>query len=434
MFKKQLWIWPLLAAAILLLIGYGLRRAVDRAMAESIAGQLQAILDADVAALDQWMQAQESYAQIAAEDPRIAGLARVDRAGRPRGDKPGDTCYRARARRLQEALQPWFDRHGFRGYVVTDVRQKIVAALNDELIGKGPIATSEEFKSRVLAGKALVSPPIPSVALLVDADGRARVNVPTMFAAAPLRDEQGQVVGVLALRIAPEIDFTRILNVARMGTTGETYAFNRQGLLLSQSRFDDQLKVLGLIPDRDDSHSILNLELRDPQVDMSRGERPTLRRSQLPLTYLVQEATSGRPGVNAEGYRDYRGSLSYGAWTWLDKYGMGVGTEVDVADAARAGQILVWAFWGLFALLAISSAAIFAFTVVIVRLQQKARRKRWPPKSSANTRSKRKSARAAWAWSIAGGTRCSAGRPPSSSWMSKRRPTKASSASNARCR
>jgi eukaryotic-like serine/threonine-protein kinase len=82
---------------------------------------------------------------------------------------------------------------------------------------------------------------------------------------------------------------------------------------------------------------------------------------------------AGRPGVNVEGYRDYRGSLSYGAWTWLDKYGIGVGTEVDVADAARAGEILVWAFWGLFALLAVSSAAIFVFTILMARLQQQAR-------------------------------------------------------------
>jgi len=47
MLKKQLWIWPLVAAVVLLLAAYGLRRAVDDALSESIAGQLQAILSAD---------------------------------------------------------------------------------------------------------------------------------------------------------------------------------------------------------------------------------------------------------------------------------------------------------------------------------------------------------------------------------------------------
>ena len=83
---------------------------------------------------------------------------------------------------------------------------------------------------------------------------------------------------------------------------------------------------------------------------------------------------AGGSGVDVVGYRDYRGSPSYGAWKWLDKYGIGVGTEVDIADAARAGQVLVWAFWGLFALLAIASVAIFVFTVLMARLQQQAQR------------------------------------------------------------
>ena len=281
MLKRQLWIWPLLAAVILLLVGWGLRRAVDRALSESIAGQLKAILEADVAALDQWMQAQEAYAQIAADDPRIGDLAReLIALAQQEGTTPTALAAAPQRTKLQEALQPWFDQHAFRGYLVCDTRQKVVASANDELIGKGPLPGNERFLARALKGEVLVSEPFPSVAVLVDPDGRTRSGVPTMFAAAPLRDAQGQIVGVLGLRIPPEVDFTRILNLARMGETGETYAFNREGVLVSQSRFDDQMKQLGLLPDRDDVRSILNLELRDPGADMSRGEhRPRVARS-----------------------------------------------------------------------------------------------------------------------------------------------------------
>ena len=62
-----------------------------------------------------------------------------------------------------------------------------------------------------------------------------------------------------------------------------------------------------------------------------------------------------------------------GAWKWLPDYGFGVATEVDVAEAYRPSQILRVAFWGLFALLAISAVAIFAFTLVVARLQRSMR-------------------------------------------------------------
>ena len=65
--------------------------------------------------------------------------------------------------------------------------------------------------------------------------------------------------------------------------------FRGNGLLLSNSRFDDELRRLGLIPDADDAHSILTLELRDPLVDLSKGKASPKRRSEQPLTLPVRE-------------------------------------------------------------------------------------------------------------------------------------------------
>ena len=158
------------------------------------------------------------------------------------------------------------------------------------------------------------------------------VGVPTMFAAAPLRDNEGAVVGLLGLRIRPDQDFTRILNVARFGETGETYAFDKQGVMLSSSRFEDQLKQVGLLADQVKSRSVLSIELRDPGVDLTRDERATVRRADQPLTHMAAEAIAGRPGINVQGYRDYRGVPVVGAWTWLPNYDFGIATEVDRAE------------------------------------------------------------------------------------------------------
>ena len=46
-------------------------------------------------------------------------------------------------------------------------------------------------------------------------------------------------------------------------------------------------------------------------------ERPTIRRSEQPLTRLAADAVQGKDGHDADGYRDYRGVPSVGAWRWL---------------------------------------------------------------------------------------------------------------------
>ena len=66
-----------------------------------------------------------------------------------------------------------------------------------------------------------------------------------MQVAAPIKDNDGDVVGALALIVNPDEEFTKILSVARTGKTGETYAFDQTGLLISESRFDVETQRKG---------------------------------------------------------------------------------------------------------------------------------------------------------------------------------------------
>jgi len=174
------------------------------------------------------------------------------------------------------------------------------------------------------------------------------------------------------LRISPDRGFTKILQQAQMGETGETYAFDREGRMVSNSRFDEELMQLGLIVDEPGSQSILHVLLRDPGGNLQRGFRPALRRNELPLVKPVAEALAGRDGYDVAGYRDYRGVPRAGAWTFLPKYEMGILTEIDLAEAYRPLAILPYTFWGLLALLAIAAAAIFGFSIITTRLQREA--------------------------------------------------------------
>ena len=77
---------------------------------------------------------------------------------------------------------------------------------------------------------------------------------------------------MLAFHIPIANDFTRILSIARLGKTGETYAFDREGRLLSESRFEEQLRAAGLLPPG--LKSTLNIEIRDPGGNTLEGHRP----------------------------------------------------------------------------------------------------------------------------------------------------------------
>jgi serine/threonine protein kinase len=195
-----------------------------------------------------------------------------------------------------------------------------------------------------------------------------------MLTCAPIRDRNFQVVGALALRLRPEREFTQIFELGRMGESGETYAFDKTGLMISNSRFEESLILLGLMPDEANSHSMLNVSVRNPGVNMIRGYRPSVRRSELPLTKMCETAIAGQPGVDLAGYPDYRGVPVVGAWKWLPKYEIGVTTEIDYDEAYRPLSILRYTFFSLFGLLAASAAAIFVFTLKMARLRTEAQK------------------------------------------------------------
>ncbi len=366
--KKQLWAWPLIAAVILGVVGIWLRSTVEGVMRTQLRDNLQAVLNADLKALRIYLGSLEAIASIAASDPEIQTLA-----DEMIGSDVTDTPTLLRSPRLVEirrALAPWVEENQYEGFAILDPRGRVVAAQADELIGRQVEGLSDAL-ARALAGRATVSRPFTSEVMQKDLDGKERVGVPTMFALAPLPGRDGKPVGALGFQIRPETTFTSVLNVARFGESGETYAFDRDAQMLSQSRFDDDLKRIGLIADQPHVRSILNLQVRDPGVDMTLGERPAKRRGEQPPTRMAAAAVRGQDGVDLGGYRDYRGVPVLGAWAWLPEYDFGVTTEIDAAEGYRPLSILRMAFWGLFALLALAAAAIFVFTVLMARLQRK---------------------------------------------------------------
>ena len=344
--RRHLWIWPLVAMVILAFVGLWIRGRMEGAIKAQLAGNLKTILAANTEALRAWTGTMKAQAELFADDDRVRELVgELLKAPQQSASPQAALLSAPQGATLRAILKPAAEGRGFNGFVVLDTNFLVIASGREQLIGmKSPPGYALQLQS-CLAGKTVVTHPFPSVALLPDAQGNLRSGVPTMFAAAPIRVADGRILAVLGLRIVPEKDFARILATARSGESGETYAVNRKGLMLSGSRFEDQLKQLALIPDATDAQSILTLELRDPLVDLSRGKAPPKRRAELPLTRAAAEAVAGRNGVDVAGYRDYRGVPVVGAWAWLPDFDLGLLTEMDVAEAFVPLRILRMGFF-----------------------------------------------------------------------------------------
>jgi hypothetical protein len=374
LFARRLWLWPLLAAVLIGAVGVWARHRIYEAIRTELAAHLRMVLNGNVAALKFWFQEQQYDAKALAADVRIQGaIQELVSAAKP----PAGAAVQVDplpASTLQLYLRPLLESQGYTDFVVVGKDGRILASLSQTLVGQTAPGVYTPFLRKALAGELTVCPPFPAEVPLPGASGDLPAGTPTMFVAAPVWNSSHEVIAVLALRMDPWKDFSQIFSVAQGGRTADGYAFNGSGLMLTPGRFEAELRSLGLIPDRDDATAVLNLRLRDPGRDLHTGSRSSQPRQELRLTRAASEATAGQSGSDVRGYRDYRGVVVVGAWTWLPDYEMGVVIEVAFDEAYRPVYILRQAFLTLFGLLVLSGAGLFVFSVVVERLQAAAQK------------------------------------------------------------
>ena len=370
MLSKHLWAWPLLGAVVFSLVGLWVRSRVEETPRAELAAHLQTVLQADINALRLWFTEREYDAKSFASDTRIqAAIAELTALASDSNNTALTLTNSAPAHTLHAQLQRLLEEQNYLSYVIVSPDKRILASTDLQLVGIRAPRSYDLFLNKALDGQLAASRPFARRAAIGEL-----VEGPTMFVAAPVKATNGAVIAVLSLRMKPEQEFSSIFSVARMGATGESYAFDRTALMLTATRFDPQLKTLGLIPPGRENTAILNLKLLDPEEELQPGETPSKPRAQLSLTRMAAAATTGIDDVDVRGYRNYRGVKVVGAWAWLRDYGMGVATEQSVAEASQTLYVLRRAFMVLFALLLASGGAIFGFTVLVERLQASARK------------------------------------------------------------
>jgi PAS domain S-box-containing protein len=353
--RSRNYIYILISVLSLVMIGWLGYRAVEVEVKKEVQNALNSTLSATVHTLDIWTEDKKLEAQVLAAQPEtwknILSLIKLSNSK----NMTAESLNQSRELKwLREHLGAACKKYGFVGFVLFDNTGLQVGALLEKPVGKRQLAGLSDFYYRSMQGDTVLSHPFASEVPLPDVHGHWHSKFPTMFASTPIRNDDGEIIGVLGLRIRPETKFSQILEFGRLGETGETFLFNRDGVLMSFSRFDHHLRQAGLIDDQPESHAILNIEIRNPGVNLTKGLSSALPRNQQPLTLMVASAVKGERGINVEGYNDYRGVPVVGAWQWVPKYNFGITTEMDVAEAFKPLRSLTLWFGLLFALLTMS--------------------------------------------------------------------------------
>ena len=242
-----------------------------------------------------WMRERVKDARVIASNPMIARCAKIAREDKDYMD-------------ILQYLEVAKIEYGYRGILIGNDKGLVtIATIEEDVIHD--ISGMDYFK-QAAQGNTFVSGVIPSEIPLLNEVGEMELGMPTMFVSAPLKERDGAVIGVIALRI--DVDTLNDLMLSlRLGKTGETYLVNKDGYMITESRFSMHIKDTGRVKKR----SALELKLVNPET----GE----------LTDGVKQCVTGNSGFNAKGYKDYRGRMVLGVWRWLPEFKWGVMAEID---------------------------------------------------------------------------------------------------------
>jgi PAS domain S-box-containing protein len=343
----------LLLLSLIAWIGYGI---VERELKNNLSQHLLTTLNGNIESIKLWKQDKIKDAKVLANKSDIHKniLSLVNKVTSE--DWPLEKILAtSEAKILRRELGKASASYGFVGFVLFNKNNFQILALLDGATGKSDLVKYSDFPKLALEGQSVVSLPFMSELPLSDIKGKIHSRFPTMFVAEPIRDSSDNVVAVLSFRIRPEIEFNKLMRISRFGESGETYAFNKKGKLLSESRFNEHLKKIGLLPSLPNVISTLNIDVRDPGVNLTKGFTTQIPREKQSLTLMAKASISGSKGFNVDGYNDYRGVPVVGAWSWLPEFNMGITTEVDYDEAFEPLNSLQNVFFILLILLTLTT-------------------------------------------------------------------------------
>ena len=354
--RKRTKFWLSLAVAILVIgaMGFGVIRIVDKEVRSLVHSSLDATLATQVQVLEHWYDELKATAKGAVEQPGTALMATDAAAGLDEG------WAELLIQRFDTAMAP----HGFVLVSFVTPNGKLVQASDGSTKGRIPDKITAYLPADASAG-VTVTPPLVVPERVTSGD-----PIPRIVICAPIAGSDTKLIGYLLGYLDPSAKFSDFFELARIGESGETYAINGHGLLVSRSRFMETLTASGLLPS--DAHDgILQLSMRDPKQRIDSNNFKASSLADAPFTVAARELIAGDSGFQLDPYNDYRGVRVIGSWQWMPELGIGLVAEIDAFEAYGPLNVLRIVFGGLMAIVAIGVILI----IIIMQIQAGLRRR-----------------------------------------------------------
>ncbi len=324
--------------ALVGILGWLAVNQIKEKILKDVGSNLESVLVTTAQRLDLWVEQQINVLSPIVKNPT---LVRQTELLLGVGADTQTLLHSAELAQIRTTLAQYKDNLGLGFFIINPDGVSIGSARDSNVGTKNLIAIHRPgLLKRVFNGESILIPPFRSDVVIGSAN---LAQSSSLFIAVPLRNTGGEVIAALTMRLDPKEGFSRVLQFSRVGESGESYAFSRKGILLSASRFEDDLREIKLL-DAGQS-SIMNIQIRDPGGNMTEGFRSDIPRDEQPLTLMAgsaiaaidvthapgEEHTAIKKGM--DGYPDYRGVSVFGAWFWDETLGLGLTSEIDVAEA-----------------------------------------------------------------------------------------------------
>jgi PAS domain S-box-containing protein len=271
-----------------------------KAIQEATISNLQSIGSKKVSQVNDWLNKLKSDAERIARNPHAVEAV---------NSRKTDTDI------ISQFLSRIPCEGGFHEYMICDAAGNVRVATNNKRIGLN-VADVEGFY-HAINGKTHVSDIESSVFYDSDEFGNRSDRLPVMYISVPVRNEDEYVVGVMMFQVDLSA-FNKEMHDRQYGESYDAYVINQHGLMITESRFVDQLKQMGLIKER----TTLELAVVEPQTKQ--------------FTRSVSSCLKGVNGFDVNGYTNYRGERVVGIWYWIPEMKWGVITEISADEVSLA--------------------------------------------------------------------------------------------------
>ncbi|HKI62270.1 MAG TPA: PAS domain S-box protein [Mariprofundaceae bacterium] len=311
-----------------------------------VKSELSTLLGSTDEALHLWSHEKKTIAESLASDREIIGHT-LELLQSPR--KQQALLASPAQQKVRNLFNSYLKGGNLRGFFIIDSDNISLASSRDinvgtvNLLAQQPATLEKMWRGEAVISRVQLSD-VPMPVQKAVGVGTRDLN---MFVGVPIRDTNGKIIALLALRIDPNETLFSLLLQARLGETGEAYIFDRQGLMLSPSRFREDLIALGLI--EPDQSNVARVYVRDNRTNRKSG-----------LNRMATSASQGREDVDVSGYPDYRGKMVVGAWKWEEELDLGLAVEQDFDEAYETLFQMIYMIY--------IAAAVATFAILMLAL------------------------------------------------------------------